>query len=68
MLDYLYLCCLILMKIALSDVGLKKREAKILKAEGVRIEPKELTVKSFELQASMHLNVKNPVWHISLNF
>lgn len=56
------------MKIALSDVGLKKREAKILKAEGVRIEPKELTVKSFELQASMHLNVKNPVWHISLNF
>ena len=46
----------------------KKEKAEILKAEGVRMEPKELTVKSFELQASMHPNVKKPVWHISLNF
>lgn len=46
----------------------KKEKAEILKAEGVRIEPKELTAKSFELQASMHPTVKKPVWHISLNF
>lgn len=46
----------------------KKEKAEILKAEGVRMEPKELTVKRFELQASMHSNVKKPVWHISLNF
>lgn len=46
----------------------KKEKAEILKAEGVRTEPKELTVKSFELQASMHPTVKKPVWHISLNF
>lgn len=46
----------------------KKEKAEILKAEGVRIEPKELTAKSFELQASMKPNVKKPVWHISLNF
>lgn len=46
----------------------KKEKAEILKAEGVRMEPKELTVKSFELQASMHPTVKKPVWHISLNF
>ena len=46
----------------------KKEKAEILKAEGVRMEPKELTLKSFELQASMHPNVKKPVWHISLNF
>lgn len=46
----------------------KKEKAEILKAEGVRTEPKELTAKSFELQASMHPNVKKPVWHISLNF
>lgn len=46
----------------------KKEKAEILKAEGVRMEPKELTVKSFELQASMHPNIRNPVWHISLNF
>lgn len=46
----------------------KKEKAEILKAEGVRIEPKELTAKSFELQASMHPDVKKPVWHISLNF
>lgn len=46
----------------------KKEKAEILKAEGVRIEPKELSAKCFELQASMHPNVKKPVWHISLNF
>ena len=46
----------------------KKEKAEILKAEGVRIEPKELTAKSFELQASMNPNIKKPVWHISLNF
>ncbi len=46
----------------------KKEKAEILKAEGVRVEPKELTAKSFELQASMHPTVKKPVWHISLNF
>ena len=46
----------------------KKEKAEILKSEGVRIEPKELTAKSFELQASMKPNVKKPVWHISLNF
>ena len=46
----------------------KKEKAEILKAEGVRTEPKELTVKSFELQASMNPNIKKPVWHISLNF
>ena len=46
----------------------KKEKAEILKAEGVRIEPKELTAKSFELQASMHPTVKKTVWHISLNF
>ena len=46
----------------------KKEKAEILKSEGVRIEPKELTAKCFELQASMHLTVKKPVWHISLNF
>lgn len=46
----------------------KKEKAEILKAEGVRTEPKELTAKCFELQASMHPNVKKPVWHISLNF
>jgi hypothetical protein len=46
----------------------KKEKAEILKADAVRIEPKELTAKSFELQASMHPNVKKPVWHISLNF
>lgn len=46
----------------------KKEKAEILKAEGVRMEPKELTVKSFEVQASMHPNVRKPVWHISLNF
>ena len=46
----------------------KKEKAELLKAEGVRTEPKELTVKSFELQASMNPNIKKPVWHISLNF
>ena len=46
----------------------KKEKAEILKAEGIRIEPKELTAKCFELQASMKPNVKKPVWHISLNF
>lgn len=46
----------------------KEEKAEILKAEGVRIEPKELTAKSFELQASMNPNIKKPVWHISLNF
>ena len=46
----------------------KKEKAEILKAEGVLTEPKELTAKSFELQASMHPSVKKPVWHISLNF
>ena len=46
----------------------KKENAEILKAEGVRIEPKEVTAKSFELQASMHPTVKKTVWHISLNF
>lgn len=46
----------------------KKEKAEILKAEGVRVEPKELTAKCFELQASMHPTVKKPVWHISLNF
>ncbi len=46
----------------------KKEKAEILKAEGVRTEPKELTAKCFELQASMHPSVKKPVWHISLNF
>ena len=46
----------------------KKEKAEILKAEGVRMEPKELAVKSFELQASMHPNIRKPVWHISLNF
>lgn len=46
----------------------KKEKAEILKAEGIRTEPKELTAKCFELQASMHPSVKKPVWHISLNF
>ena len=46
----------------------KEEKVEILKAEGVRIEPKELTAKSFELQASMNPNIKKPVWHISLNF
>lgn len=46
----------------------KKEKAEILKAEGVRTEPKELTANCFELQASMKPNVKKPVWHISLNF
>ena len=46
----------------------KKEKAKILKAQGVRIEPKEMTVKMFELQAAMHPSIKKPVWHISLNF
>lgn len=46
----------------------KKEKAELLKAEGVRTEPKELTAKSFELQASMNPNIKKPVWHISLNF
>lgn len=46
----------------------KKEKAKTVKVQGVRIEPKEMTVKMFELQAAMHPNVKKPVWHISLNF
>ena len=46
----------------------KKEKAKIVKAQGVRIEPKEMTIKCFELQAAMHPSVKKPVWHISLNF
>lgn len=46
----------------------KKEKAEILKAEGIRVEPKELTAKSFELQASMRSYVKKPVLHISLNF
>lgn len=46
----------------------KKEKAEILKAEGVRIEPKELTVKSFDMQASINPSIKKPVWHISLNF
>lgn len=46
----------------------KEEKAEILKAEGVRIDPKELTAKSFEMQASMNPNIKKPVWHISLNF
>ena len=46
----------------------KKEKAEVLKAEGVLIEPKELTVKGFELQASLHPSVKKPVLHISLNF
>lgn len=46
----------------------KKEKAKTVKAQGVRIEPKEMTVKMFELQAAMHPSIKKPVWHISLNF
>lgn len=46
----------------------KKEKAEILKAEGVRAEPTELSAKCFELQASMRPSVKKPVWHISLNF
>jgi hypothetical protein len=53
---------------AIGYILSKKEKAEILKADGVRIEPKELTAKSFELQASMHPTVKKPVWHISLNF
>ena len=46
----------------------KEEKAEILKAEGVRIAPKALTAKSFEMQASMNPSIKKPVWHISLNF
>ena len=46
----------------------KKENSEVLKAEGVLMEPKELTVKGFELQASLHPSVKKPVLHISLNF
>lgn len=45
-----------------------KKQAKIIDSEGVRIGNTDDTIASFEMQLALSPNVRNPVYHIALNF
>lgn len=45
-----------------------KKEAKIIDSDGVRLGSTDNTIASFEMQLALNPNVKNPVYHIALNF
>lgn len=45
-----------------------KKQAKTIDSKGVRLGNTDSIIASFEMQLSLNPNVKNPVYHIALNF